>query len=167
MRGVGIRRNSIRPPPLPLPPQKNSGGGWENARGGAGAYALFVGPAALEIFVFTDAAMKARLRPASHNQNQTVTCSHFVCSRSEKISGRNTWRHVGAWRKGGIALIARGLSPDGQGIGSRPQRDAGWTPGGASALHRARKFHDSRRFAGRRQCPMEESIRSRWTKRWD
>jgi len=39
--------------------------------------------------------MKARLRPAANNQNQTVDCSHLVVVTSEKFgqdSGPGTWR---------------------------------------------------------------------------
>lgn len=48
-----------------------------------------------KFFVVTDAAMKARLRPAAYHQAQTVDCSHFVVFTVRKdLSHEHVGRHV-------------------------------------------------------------------------
>ena len=48
-----------------------------------------------KFFVVTDPAVKARLRPAAHNQAQTVDCSHFVVFTVRKDLGHeHVGRHV-------------------------------------------------------------------------
>ena len=63
-------------------------------------HALVLSPSSIglqpwKFFVVTDAAMKARLRPAAYHQAQTVDCSHFVVFTVRKDLGHeHVGRHV-------------------------------------------------------------------------
>lgn len=60
-----------------------------------------------KFYVVTDPEMKARLRPAAHNQAQTTDCSHFVVFTVRKDLGQE---HVGRH----VARMAevRGIAPE-------------------------------------------------------
>lgn len=77
------------------PAKKISAEDWETLE-----HALVLTPSSAglqpwKFYVVTDPAMKARLRPAAHQQAQTVDCSHFVVFTVRKDLGHeHVGRHV-------------------------------------------------------------------------